>query len=176
MKSVNGDANADLIRICKENGAKRFVYLSAYEVENEITIPFITGYFQGKRIAEQAVQKFFPGTHGTILHPGMIYGTRIQNGLVIPLSIIGAPLEFIMNLPGFNQLRKIPILGKVTCSPPVSVHSVANCVVKAATGQLDEQYNYDNDVLNDNNEANPEFKQHHSAIVLEIPQIAACRP
>ena len=39
-----------------------------------------------------------------------------------------------------------------------------------------EQYNYDNDVLNDNNEANPEFKQHHSAIVLEIPQIAACRP
>ena len=80
MKEVNGDGNAALVRYAKSHGARRFAYISAYEVENELPFKLLPGYFEGKRIAEQAVKDEYPTSDGIILQPGMVYGTRKQNG------------------------------------------------------------------------------------------------
>ena len=80
MKQINGDANAALASISSEKGALRFVYMSAFEVENELPINLLPGYFEGKRLAEGAVAKYFPNKRGVILQPGMVYGERIHKG------------------------------------------------------------------------------------------------
>lgn len=172
MKRLNGDANANLVLTAKEKGALRCVYVSAYEVEKEIPISIMPGYFEGKRIAEKAVDEHFPSVDGVILQPGFVYGSRVTDGkLVIPLGWVGWPMEALFNLPVLNQLRKLPMLGKLAFSPPVSVDDVGLAAVRGAEGLLTEQYVSDEVSLNDDNEHNPAFVVHHHAIKLEIPAI-----
>jgi nucleoside-diphosphate-sugar epimerase len=136
MRNMNGGANKCLVEVAKRSKAAHMVYISAYEVENDLPFRVIPGYFEGKRIAEEAVHQEF-GEHGAILQPGMVYGTRVHNGLSIPLGLLGAPLEALFTLPGLDQLQhKLPVIGKLVCSPPVSVHHVAQTAVMAATGEL----------------------------------------
>lgn len=136
MRQMNGDANKALAETVKGAKTAHMVYISAFEVENDLPIKVIPGYFEGKRMAEEAVKQEF-GAEGAILQPGMVYGTRVQNGVSIPLGLIGAPLEALFSLPGLNQLQhKLPVIGKLACSPPVNVHDVANTAVKAAMGEL----------------------------------------
>jgi nucleoside-diphosphate-sugar epimerase len=136
MRMMNGDANKALVETVKRAGAERMVFISAYEVEDKLPIPLIPGYFQGKRMAENAVKEEF-GKKGTILQPGMVYGTRVQGGTNIPLGMIGKPLEALFSAPGLNQLQHvIPFIGKLAFSPPVSVSDVATAAVLAATGGL----------------------------------------
>jgi nucleoside-diphosphate-sugar epimerase len=134
MRQMNGDANRALIETVKNAGAAHMVYVSAYEVEKHLPFKVIPGYFEGKRIAERAVHEHF-GSKGTILQPGMVYGTRVQGGAKIPLGVIGKPLEALFTAPLLNQLQhSIPYIGKLAFSPPVSVHDVAKAAVRAATG------------------------------------------
>ena len=135
MRKMNGDANKALAETVKRAGAAHMVYISAYEVEKEFPFKVLPGYFEGKRIAEAAVSSEF-GSMGAILQPGMIYGTRVQNGMSIPLGLIGKPLEVLFSLPGLNQLHKLPIIGRLAFSPPVNVHDIAKASVLAATGGL----------------------------------------
>ena len=173
MKQINGDANAALVSISSEKGALRFVYLSAFEVENELPIKLLPGYFQGKRLAEEAVAEFFPNKRGVILQPGMVSGERIHKGYKIPLNFIGKPLSILWELPGLILLRKLPGMGKLLFSPPVDVHSVAKTVVLGAQGLLPEQYVSDEvcGPLNDENEHNDNYRGHQEAIKLSIEDI-----
>ena len=99
MKNVNGYANISLAKTASEHGALRFVYVSAYPVENDLPFKLVPGYFEGKRLAESGVEQYFPNKRGVVLQPGMVYGTRIQNGTSIPLNLIGGPLETLFELP-----------------------------------------------------------------------------
>ena len=172
MKHLNGEANVKIIQAAKERGSLRFVYCSAYEVENEVPISLLPGYFEGKRIAEKAVDKYFPSVDGVILQPGFVYGSRVTDGkLTIPLGWLGYPMEVLFNLPVLDQLRKIPFLGKLAFSPPVSVNDVGLAAIRGAEGLLAEQYVSDEVSLNDDNEHNPAFVQHRHAVKLQIPAI-----
>ena len=136
MRTMNGDANKALIETMKIAGAGRMVFISAFEVEDMLPFPLIPGYFQGKRMAEEAVRKEF-GKNGTVLQPGMVYGTRALKGVNIPLWLVGKPLEALFSAPIFNQLQhRIPVFGKLVFSPPISVDAVAKVAVRAATGNL----------------------------------------
>jgi len=170
MKYLNGEANVKIIQAAKENGALRFVYCSAYEVEKEVPISLLPGYFEGKRIAEKAVDKYFPSVDGVILQPGFVYGSRVTDGkVVIPLGWLGYPMEVLFNLPILNQLRNLPLLGKLAFSPPISVDDVGLAAVRGAEGLLAEQYVSDEvSKINDDNEHNPAFAQHHHAVKLPI--------
>ena len=53
----------------------------------------MSGYFQGKRNAEQAMAESFPD-QGVSLRPGFIHGTRYLSGIGIPLGLIGEAHAF----------------------------------------------------------------------------------
>ena len=80
-------------------------------------------------------------------------------------------MDLLFNLPVLNQLRKLPMLGKLAFSPPVSVNDVGLAAVRGAEGLLTEQYVSDEVALNDDNEHNPAFIAHHHAIKLDIEAI-----
>lgn len=147
MRVMNGDANKALIERVKGAGAEHMVFVSAFEVEDKLPFPLIPGYFQGKRMAEAAVKKEF-GSKGTILQPGMVYGTRVQGGVSIPLGAIGKPLEALFSAPVLNQLQHtIPFIGKLAFSPPLSVTDIATVAARAATGNLSSPNEGDTTVL-----------------------------
>jgi hypothetical protein len=50
----------------------------------------LSGYFKGKRRAEEALKATFP-TGGVAIRPGFIYGTRYVSGVGVPLGAIGTP-------------------------------------------------------------------------------------
>lgn len=172
MRRLNGDANALLCKTAKNQGALRFVYVSAYEVEKDIPIDLLPGYFGGKRLAENAVQQYYPGVDGVILQPGFVYGDRVTDGKrVIPLGWLGYPMEMLFNLPGLNQLHKLPLLGKLAFSSPVSVADVAETAVRGAEGRLAEQYVSDEVAINDDNEHNTAYFLHRKALKIDIAAI-----
>lgn len=90
-------------------------------------------YFHGKRRAEDSVLK---SNSGLVLRPGFMYGTRyvsLPNNatLAIPLWLLGMPLESILSLPGFNQLKYIPGL-RAAFSRPLSVDAVGDVIAHAS--------------------------------------------
>lgn len=52
----------------------------------------LTGYFCGKRNAEEVLLDLFPDS-GVILRPGFIHGTRMVGSTALPLGLVGEPLE-----------------------------------------------------------------------------------
>ncbi|KAJ7966323.1 NAD(P)-binding rossmann-fold protein [Quillaja saponaria] len=127
MYKINGTANINAIRAASEQGAKRFVYISAadFGVANYI----LRGYYEGKRAAETELLTKFP-YGGVILRPGFIYGTRSVGSMKIPLSIIGSPMEMVLQRA--RPLVQLPLVGPLF-TPPVNVTSVAKVAVRAAT-------------------------------------------
>lgn len=80
-----------LIFLLSNPGIPRFVYVST--VENNLPSFLLSGYFNGKRRAEEAVRDAYPSS-GVVLRPGFIYGVRGVDlpgaGRVgIPLGIVG---------------------------------------------------------------------------------------
>jgi len=131
MFKVNGDSNAELMRTASSNGALRFLYVSAYRVEDQLPFKLLPGYFEGKRYAEKAVQEYFPNQRRVVLQPGMVYGQRVQGGTKTPLQYVGAPLEYLFTLPIFDQLQRHK-KGQLAFSPAVNVHDVAKTVICGA--------------------------------------------
>lgn len=127
MYKINGTANINAIRTAAERGVKRFVYISAadFGVVNYL----LQGYYEGKRAAETELMIRFP-YGGVILRPGFIHGTRQVGSIKLPLGVIGAPLEMVLQ--HAKPLKNLPLVGSLF-TPPVNVNSVARVAVRAAT-------------------------------------------
>lgn len=127
MYKINGTANINAIRAATEQGVKRFVYISAadFGVVNYL----LQGYYEGKKAAEAELLSKFP-YGGVILRPGFIHGTRQVGSMKLPLGVIGAPLEMVLQ--NAKSLSRIPLVGPLF-TPPVNVTSVAKVAVRAAT-------------------------------------------
>jgi len=127
MYKINGTANINAIRAAAEKGVKRFVYVSAADFG--LVNYLLKGYYDGKRAAEaELLSKFTYG--GVILRPGFIHGTRRVGSVKIPLSVVGAPMEMVLQ--NAKPLTRLPVVGPLL-TPPVSVTSVAKVAVRAAT-------------------------------------------
>ncbi|KAJ7958456.1 NAD(P)-binding rossmann-fold protein [Quillaja saponaria] len=127
MYKINGTANINAIRAASEQGVKRFAYISAadFGVANYL----LQGYYEGKRAAETELLTKFP-YGGVILRPGFIYGTRSVGSMKIPLSVVGSPLEMVLQQA--RPLSQLPLVGPLF-TPPVNVTSLAKVAVRAAT-------------------------------------------
>jgi nucleoside-diphosphate-sugar epimerase len=132
MYKVCGLYNIKVLHAAKEAGVDRFSFISVHDfafpggwqAQNFL----LRGYFQGKRDAEAEMAKLFH-EKGVALRPGFVYGTRHAGNVNIPLGMVGAPIEAVINrLP--RGLADIPIVG---CAfvPPVSVDSVAKAALMA---------------------------------------------
>lgn len=132
MYKVCGLYNIKVLHAAKEAGVERFSFISVHDfafpggwqAENFL----LRGYFQGKRDTEAEMAKLFH-ERGVALRPGFVYGTRHAGNVNIPLGMIGAPMEAVINrLP--RGLATIPIVG---CAfvPPVRVESVGKAALMA---------------------------------------------
>jgi uncharacterized protein YbjT (DUF2867 family) len=130
MRRINGEANRTAVWAASRAGVKRFVYISVAD----FGLPSIVlkGYFEGKKLAEDAVRSKFPYS-GVILRPGFIYGDRKIAGVNIPLGMVASPLESVMKQA--KALTQIPLVGPLFV-PPVNVEAVAKAAVKAALGPV----------------------------------------
>jgi uncharacterized protein YbjT (DUF2867 family) len=126
MLKINGEANIAAINAASESGVTRFVYISA--VDYGLPSFVLGGYFKGKKAAEEALLRKFP-YGGIILRPGFIYGSRQVGSVKIPLSVIGTPLEFLLN--NAKSVSRLPLVGNFLL-PPVKVTSVARAAVRSA--------------------------------------------
>ncbi|KAF9624765.1 hypothetical protein IFM89_013846 [Coptis chinensis] len=108
-------------------GVKRFVYVSAADFG--LVNYLLQGYYEGKRAAETELFTRFP-YGGVILRPGFIHGTRQVGSMKVPLGIIGAPMEMVLQ--HAKPLNRVPLVGPLF-TPPVSVTAVAKVAVRAAT-------------------------------------------
>jgi uncharacterized protein YbjT (DUF2867 family) len=130
MRRINGEANRTAVWAASKAGVKRFVYVSVADFG--LPSILLQGYFEGKKLAEDAVRSKFPYS-GVILRPGFIYGDRKIAGVKVPLGMIGSPLEAVMM--HAKALTQIPLVGPLFV-PPVNVESVARAAVKAALGPV----------------------------------------
>ncbi|XP_043807234.1 uncharacterized protein At1g32220, chloroplastic isoform X2 [Manihot esculenta] len=108
-------------------GVKRFIYISAADFG--LINYLLRGYYEGKRSTEAELMKNFP-RGGVFLRPGFVHGTRRVGNVKLPLSIVGAPLEMVLQ--HAKLLTRIPLIGPLFI-PPVHVSSVAKVAVRAAT-------------------------------------------
>lgn len=131
MLQVNGEANALAARAAAEAGVGRFVFVSAHDfgLVGRI-IP--AGYYEGKKAAEVAIRESFP-TSSVVLYPGMVHGPRIVGNYVLPLQLVGRPLQAVFAAAPF--LERLPVLGPAMV-PPVPVDAVGRAAVKAALDEV----------------------------------------
>eukprot|EP01034_Spumella_vulgaris_P023434 gene23434-29652_t len=130
MERINGDANINAVRVAKEMGIPRFAYIST--VENNL--PILSGYFNGKKRAEDYLLSTYAPSALSILRPSMIYGTRMAGKIPIPLWAIGKPLDMMFNNSLVATLRKsLPFMQSIL-APPVCVDDVANAALVGALG------------------------------------------
>ncbi|KAF6169071.1 hypothetical protein GIB67_038568 [Kingdonia uniflora] len=137
MFKINGTANINAIRAAAEKGVKRFVYISAADFG--LVNYLLQGYYEGKifipvncmmqRAAETELLMKFP-YGGVILRPGFIHGTRQVGSMKLPLGVIGAPMEMVLQ--HAKPLNRVPLIGPLL-TPPVNVKAVAKVTVRAAT-------------------------------------------
>ena len=96
------------------------------------------GYYEGKRLGEQATASFVQGreeAYGVLLKPSVIFGTRREGAVPIPLGLLFGPVSTVMQLgSGLTAgLRRFaPYLLDGLLHPPVSVESVAAAAVHHA--------------------------------------------
>ncbi|KZV51591.1 hypothetical protein F511_10544 [Dorcoceras hygrometricum] len=130
MKRINGEANILAVNAAKNFGIPKFILISVHDY-NLPSFLLTPGYFTGKRKAESEVLSKYPSS-GVVLRPGFIYGKRLVDGYVIPLDLLGEPLEkFLLAIENFTKpLNSLPA-SDVLLAPPVSVDDVAFAVVNA---------------------------------------------
>lgn len=131
MRRINGTANEAAIAAAAAAKVPRFVFVSVHEYNLPEFVTGAIGYFQGKRAAERALAASFPDG-GVVLKPGFIYGDRVVGQSVLPLGMVGKPLEAA--LAGalgklLSPLSAVPG-SDVLLAPPVSVEAVAAAAVR----------------------------------------------
>lgn len=87
MERVCGDANISIFDAAAAAGVPRASFISVHEYGLPDAV--LRGYFHGKRRAEAALARAFPGA-GVALRPGFVYGTRSVGGFSLPLGLVGA--------------------------------------------------------------------------------------
>mmetsp|Transcript_28096 Transcript_28096/g.47497 ORF Transcript_28096/g.47497 Transcript_28096/m.47497 type:complete len:260 (+) Transcript_28096:79-858(+) len=127
MEKLNGHANVNIAKLSSEAGLKNLVFISA---DGDHVPSFILpGYFNGKRLADQAVSKYFRGA-GVILKPGFVHGPRKIGSITLPLHWVGRPLEWLLCSTGLSTLNAL------SSALPVSVEDVAIAAVAGSIGEL----------------------------------------
>ena len=132
MERVCGDATVNSVSTAKKKSVPKFVFVSVYDYNIPDEIKKRTGYFSGKKRAEEAVLREFP-EQGVVVRPGFIYGDKRVGDVVLPLGNVGKPLEGVLkNLPeGLTDvLKKLPA-SDLALAPPVSVDVVAKAITNA---------------------------------------------
>lgn len=143
MERICGDTNIEVAKAAREEGVRRYVFISAAVYPGVDKV--LTGYYRGKARVEQELKENWSSDGDSdskeenkvgwsALRPGFIYGTRLVNGVPVPLGLIGKPMSFFLSLPVINQLQKLPVLGNLFL-PPVDVEDVALTAVLAAEGK-----------------------------------------
>ncbi|GLT80602.1 hypothetical protein SLA2020_520330 [Shorea laevis] len=132
MQRINGEASVVAVNAAKDFGIPKFILISVHDY-NLPSFLLQSGYFTGKRKAESEVLSKYPNS-GVVLRPGFIYGKRRLDGVEIPLDLIGAPLERILQaVENFTKpLSSLPA-SDLLLVPPVSVDDVAFAVINAVT-------------------------------------------
>ena len=140
--AVNGDANAAAAAAAAKAGAKRFVYVSVASVVAEVLgdANLMTGYFEGKKRAEDAVERAFPESNAKlIVKPSFVYGGDAFG--VNPPRVTQQYGEILTKLLGASLVKKVaekspgPI--KLTLAEPVAVDDVARACAAGAIGDAD---------------------------------------
>ena len=133
MARINGDANVRAVSAALRHKVARFVYVSA--IQTDLPSFVLRGYFEGKRRSEEAVIDAF-GERGAVLRPSFVFGSRsIGGGVVLPLGVVGRPLQAVLDLPGLRDLHRLPGLRGLLL-PPVAVEDVGLVAAAAALGLL----------------------------------------
>ncbi|KAL7431418.1 hypothetical protein ACHAXM_002656 [Skeletonema potamos] len=135
MKRLCGDATIEAVKTAEQKGVQKFGFVSSAQVyEGSIglkippSIPMY-GYFQGKYNAEQVLLESYPDGH-VILRPGFIYGKRKVGSVLLPLQLIGAPINIVGNHLGplSSLIQSVPFVGKEVSSM-VPVESVGKAMI-----------------------------------------------
>lgn len=138
MERVCGDANVRVFEAAKAAGVPRAAFISVHDYGLPSFV--LPGYFGGKKKAERALFRLFPGGTGVALRPGFVYGTRkvlpsssSNKAYSVPLGAFGAPLDAVLSfLPTEALSRSVPLAG-LALVPPVKVEGLARAAVAAAT-------------------------------------------
>lgn len=137
MEKVCGDTNISAVQQAKEAGVPRFVFVSVHDFKH-LPESLLRGYFHGKRRAEEEVKRLYK-EQGTILRPGMIYGTRhVSDKVALPLWLIGAPLAALTDNSIAQSLNRLPFVGpllEAPLVPPVPVKSIGRAAVDAIASE-----------------------------------------
>lgn len=140
----NGIVNQHICNIAKEAGAKRFVYLSvSYEVAKMLEGP-ITGYMDGKRLAEHSASETFGNDNAIMLGPSLIYGgKRFKTVGTLYRQFVESPLAKVY-LGGMKALRSLSTnedwVEQSLFSPPINVDVVARVASAAAVGKVTRDF------------------------------------
>lgn len=137
MERICGDATIAAVEAAVAAGVPKFVFVSVHDYNIPDFLKDQSGYFSGKKRAEDAVLLQYP-EGGAVLRPGFIYGSRLvpQLGVAVPLNLVGEPVQKILSLaeesplgPLAKALKPLPA-SDVVFAPPVSVESVAVTALK----------------------------------------------
>jgi NADH dehydrogenase len=113
--AVQAEGAGRLARIAAEEGARRFVQISAIGADPDSD----SGYARSKGEGERAVREAFPGA--VILRPSIVFG---------------AEDEFFNRFAGMARMSPvIPVVGPNTRFQPVWVDDVAHAAAKAVEGE-----------------------------------------
>jgi nucleoside-diphosphate-sugar epimerase len=137
MLKINGQANINAITQALSANVPRVVYIST--LENNLPDFILTGYFKGKRMAEQELLHCYPEVgSGVVLRPGFIYGTRVVpspgGDISLPLGLLGKPLSMLFASPLVDRIRTTVPGMLAPLAVPLSVEAVARAAVEAAMG------------------------------------------
>lgn len=137
--AINGTYNAAITDAAAKAGVQRYVYVSAATFRPmERLFPNSWGkYFEGKRIAEAAVEAHF-GENGCVLKPGIIYTSSMAEAKAqaslgmseakMP-NLVGAPMAALFSSsPGQWASTSLGEIGDLL-APPSSVDDVAAAAV-----------------------------------------------
>mmetsp|Transcript_38672 Transcript_38672/g.65105 ORF Transcript_38672/g.65105 Transcript_38672/m.65105 type:complete len:325 (-) Transcript_38672:185-1159(-) len=141
MERICGDATIAAVGAAVEAGVPRFIFVSVHDYNIPEFLKEKSGYFSGKKRAEEAVLLQFP-LGGTVLRPGFIYGSRLVSelGVSIPLNLVGEPVQKIlamgMDSPFGALVKAIKPLpaSDILLAAPVSVEAVAMAALKCVSG------------------------------------------
>jgi len=136
-RAVNGDANA-AAAAAAEAGVKRFVYVSVASIVRDVVgdANLMTGYFEGKKIAESAVANAFAETDALVLKPSFVYGGDAFSAN--PPRVTQQYGEVLTKLLGSGLVKgiadKMPGAIALTLAEPVAVDTLARACAAGAVG------------------------------------------
>ena len=142
LYNENGIFNECAARFAKNNGAKRFVFMSvSYEIAKMVEGP-IDGYTRGKRHAEHVICDLFGAENSIVLGPSLIYGGKrfpVLGKIYRKFAKSGAVKFYAKSMDALRNLSSSPIedwVEKSLLSPPVEVNVVARVACASALGMV----------------------------------------